>query len=121
MSKQEDIEAIVSELQSRNYSTESINVMHGEEGAKAIPRRGEESGEVSTLQRLRNLLGEFASGGMDIRRRHQEEAAQGDYVVGVILPSDEAKHQEEVYQVMKSYGGYDIAVIRGGTVELLER
>jgi hypothetical protein len=121
VSKQEDMEAAISELRSRNYCTECINVLHGEEGAEAIPRRGEEPGEVSTLQRLRNLLGEFASGGMDIRRRHQEAAAQGNYVVGVILPSDEAEHQEEVHRVLKSYGGYDIAVVRGGTVELLER
>ena len=118
--EQSEVEAVIEDLQSRGYGGEHINVLHGEKGAEAILHRGEALGTGSTMQRLRNLLEEFAAGGLDDRRRHVEAAAQGKYVVGVVLPSDEPKSEEEVHQILKSHSGYDIVMVRGGTVELLE-
>jgi len=120
VNEQHQMEAAIDELESSGYSGGSITVLHGELGAEAIHRRGEKPGTGSTWRGLRNLLGEFAAGGMDDVRRHAEAAERGGYVVGVVLPSDEPEPQEEVRHILKSNGGYDIVMIRGGTVELLE-
>lgn len=120
ISEQQQAESAVEELKACGCTEESVTVLHGKSAGEALRRRGEHAGTTGFIQRVRNRLEEFGSGGLDDVQRHIEAAEEGNYVIGVILTSGGEEHREGVRQILKSHGGYDIVLVGRDWVELLD-
>ena len=113
-------ESAVDELVASGCTEESVMILHGKSAGEALRRRGEQPGSAGFVQRIRNRLEEFGSGGTDDVQRHIEAAEEGNYVIAAILASGDEEHREEVRQIIKSHGGYDIVLIGRNWVELFD-
>jgi hypothetical protein len=109
--EQQQMEAAVTELGSRGYTEEQILILHGEGSGEALRRRGDRDGSRTRVERIRNQLEEFGSGGLDDVKRHIEAADEGKYVVGVSLASGEGDHREQIRDILKAHNCYDIVLI----------
>jgi hypothetical protein len=56
-------------------------------------------------------VSEFLSNQLDHVQRHVEAAEQGNYVILVPLPDTDVESRDQVQQLLKSHGGYDIVLV----------
>jgi hypothetical protein len=120
INEQQAAESAVDELRASGSTDDSVMILHGKSAGEALRRRGEQPGTTGFIERIRNRLEEFGSGGMDDVQRHVEAAEEGNYVIGVTLTSGDEEHREGVRQILKSHGGYDIVLVGRDWVELLD-
>jgi hypothetical protein len=66
------------------------------------------------------LVSDFLSNQLDHVKRHIEAAEQGNYVILVPLQDTDMEFRDQVYQVLKSHGGYDIVLVEQSTSEQLD-
>src|ERR671918_1856751 len=114
------VESAVNELHSLGFPEDSILVLHGKSGADAIRGRDQEPGFTGVLRRSWIRLSEFLSAQLDPVQRHIEAAAQGNYVILVPLPDTNLESRNQVHQVLKSHGGYDIVLVGLNSSQLLD-
>jgi len=113
-------ESAADELMASGCTEDSVTILHGESAGEALRRRGERPGSVGLIERIRNRLEEFGSGGTDDVQRHIEAAEEGNYVIAAILATDDDECREGVRQILKSHGGYDIVLVGRNWVELFD-
>jgi hypothetical protein len=109
--EQPQVESVVNELSSLGFPEDSILVLHGKSGADAIRGRDQEPGFTGFLRQRWIRLSEFLSNQLDNVQRHIEAAEQGNYLIGVPLQDTDTESRDQVYQVLKSHGGYDIVLV----------
>jgi hypothetical protein len=109
--EQPQVESAVNELSSLGFPEDSILVLHGKSGADAIRDRDQEPGFTGFLRQRWIRLSEFLSNQLDNVQRHIEAVEQGNYLIGVPLQDTDTESRDQVYQVLKSHGGYDIVLV----------
>jgi hypothetical protein len=109
--EQPQVESAVNELSSLGFPEDSILVLHGKSGADAIRGRDQEPGFTGFLRQRWIRLSEFLSNQLDNVQRHIEAVEQGNYLIGVPLQDTDTESRDQVYQVLKSHGGYDIVLV----------
>jgi hypothetical protein len=120
INEQSQVESAVNELGSLGFPEDSILVLHGENGADAIRNRDHEHGFTGFLRQTWMRVSEFLSNQLDHVQRHVEAAERGNYVVVVPLPNASMEHRDQVRQIMRSNGGYDIVLVGRNSSELLD-
>jgi hypothetical protein len=120
LNDQQQMELAVNELHSLGFAEESIVVLHGESGADALRRRGEQPGVIGFFQGILARFNEVAGNELENIQQHVEAAERGNYVVVVLLPNANVELSEKVRQSLKSYGGYDIVLGRRNSLETLD-
>lgn len=115
-----EVESVVNELNSLGFAEDSILVLYGKSGADAIRGRDREPGFTGLLRRSWIRLSEFLSNQLDHVQRHIEAAEQGNYVIVVPLQDTDRESRNQVHQVLKSHGGYDIVLVGLNSSELLD-
>ncbi len=109
--EQPQVESAVNELSSLGFPEDSILVLQGKSGADAIRGRDQEPGFTGFLRQRWIRLSEFLSNQLDNVQRHIEAVEQGNYLIGVPLQDTDTESSDQVYQVLKSHGGYDIVLV----------
>jgi hypothetical protein len=109
--EQPQVESAVNELSSLGFPEDSILVLQGKSGADAIRGRDQEPGFTGFLRQRWIRLSEFLSNQLDNVQRHIEAVEQGNYLIGVPLQDTDTESRDQVYQVLKSHGGYDIVLV----------
>jgi hypothetical protein len=109
--EQPHVGSAVNELHSLGFPEDSILVLHGKSGAEAIRGRDQEPGFTGFLRHCWIRLSEFLSNQLDHVQRHIEAAEQGNYVIVVLLQGTDVEPRDQVHQVLKSHGGYDIVLV----------
>jgi hypothetical protein len=109
--EQPQVESAVNELSSLRFPEDSILVLQGKSGADAIRGRDQEPGFTGFLRHCWIRLSEFLSNQLDNVQRHIEAVEQGNYLIGVPLQDTDTESRDQVYQVLKSHGGYDIVLV----------
>lgn len=109
--ERQQMEAAVTELESSGYTNEPILILYGEGSGEALRRRGDRDGSKIRIERIRNQLEEFGSGGWDNVRRHIEAAEEGKYVIGVSLAGTQGDCREEIRRILKANNSYDIVLV----------
>ncbi|HEX2244096.1 MAG TPA: hypothetical protein VHK27_12780 [Gammaproteobacteria bacterium] len=109
--KRPQVESAVNELNSLGFAEGSILVLHGESGADAIRGRDQEPGFTGVLRHCWIRLSEFLSNQLDNVQRHIEAAERGNYVIVVPLQDTDTESRDQVHQVLKLHGGYDIILV----------
>jgi hypothetical protein len=109
--EQPQVESAVNELNSLGFAEDSILVLYGKSGADAIRGRDQEPGFTGFLRQRWIRLSEFLSNQLDNVQRHIEAVEQGNYLIGVPLQDTDTESRDQVYQVLKSHGGYDIVLV----------
>jgi hypothetical protein len=111
ISEQPQVESAVNELDSLGFPEDSILVLYGKGGADAIRDRDQEPGFRGGLRQTWMRVSEFLSNQLDHVQRHVEAAEQGNYVILVPLPDTDVESRDQVQQLLKSHGGYDIVLV----------
>jgi hypothetical protein len=109
--KRPQVESAVNELNSLGFAEDSILVLYGKSGADAIRGRDQEPGFTGYLRHCWIRLSEFLSNQLDNVQRHIEAAERGNYVIVVPLQDTDTESRDQVHQVLKSHGGYDIILV----------
>ena len=120
INERQQMEAAIADLEASGCTEGAILMLHGHGAGEALRRRGEQPGSASLIERIRNRLEEFGSGGLDDVQRHVDAVEEGKYVIGVVLASGDEEHREGVRRILKSHNGYDIVLIGRDWVELFE-
>src|SRR5918992_723108 len=120
VNEQPQVESAVNELNSLGFAEDSILVLHGKSGADAIRGRDQEPGFAGFMRRSWIRLSEFLSNQLDHVKRHIEAAEQGNYVILVPLSDTNLESRNQVHQVLKSHGGYDIVLVGLNSSEQLD-
>jgi hypothetical protein len=120
INEQPQAKSAVNELDSLGFPEDSILVLHGKSGADAIRNRDQEPGFTGFLRQTWMRVSEFLSNQLDHVQRHVEAAERGNYVIVVPLPDGNMERRDEVHQIMKSNGGYDIVLVGRHSSELLD-
>ena len=120
VNEQPQVESAVNELNSLGFAEDSILVLHGKSGADTIRGRDQEPGFTGFMRRSWIRLSEFLSNQLDHVKRHIEAAEQGNYVILVPLSDTNLESRNQVHQVLKSHGGYDIVLVGLNSSEQLD-
>ena len=120
VNEQPQVESAVNELNSLGFAEDSILVLHGKSGADTIRDRDQEPGFTGFMRRSWIRLSEFLSNQLDHVKRHIEAAEQGNYVILVPLSDTNLESRNQVHQVLKSHGGYDIVLVGLNSSEQLD-
>jgi hypothetical protein len=120
INEQPGVNSVVNELGSLGFSQDSILILHGKSGADAIRNRDQEPGFTGFLRQTWMRVSEFLSNQLDHVQRHIEAAERGNYVIVVPLPNASMELRNQVHQILKSQGGYDIVLVGRHSSELLD-
>jgi hypothetical protein len=96
-----NLDAVLSALVAAGFGPESIQVLSGEEGIRAIDPAGGYHGLLSRLTRIIQAIGQEH----EHMHRYEEELRPGHYLVVISVPDDEARRQRAA-AILSEHGGH---------------